>query len=69
MVICQHEGQPTGIAVHYFTAEEAPLKALSIFRPLKGNGRGHFIGFILLGKNSGRYSTILLKMGPQISGI
>lgn len=73
MVISQHEGQPSGIVVHYFTAEEALLKALSIFRPLKGNGRGHFIGFILLGKNSGRYLTmffprwLMLKMGPQIS--
>lgn len=69
-MISQHEGT----VVQHRAAEEAPLKALSIFYPLIGNGRGHSVGFILLEKNPGRYLTmfdprwaILLKTGPQIS--
>lgn len=60
MVISQHEGRPSGIVVHYVSTEVAPLKALYIFCTLKGYGRGPFIGFILVEKNSGRYLTMFL---------
>lgn len=57
-LISQHEGQPSGIVVHYVSTEVAPLKALYIFCPVKGCERGLFIRFVLAEKNSGRYLTM-----------
>lgn len=53
--------QPSGIVVHYVPPEVAALKALYIFCPLKGDGRGPFPTFILVEKNSGRYLTMFFS--------